>query len=131
MRHDLLYGLSSQEWLIQFVDILKLTPKEVESRFTAKILNKIIYIIKQLIRYVLNIDVDADVENSEALPIHRRQRTLKDLYIVEILIEVFFFISYKNGLESLFKHWKNEKEKIKQIFKLSYCLMGKVIKSNP
>jgi hypothetical protein len=88
---------------------------------------------------VLNIADEEDVETSEgttiikklALPITRRQKTLKDMYIIELLIEIFFFISYKNGLESLFKHWKNEKEKIKTIFKLSYCLISKIIKGNP
>jgi hypothetical protein len=54
------------------VDILKLPPKEVEVRFTSKVLSKVIFIVKQLIRYVLNIGEEDDVENSEALPVMRR-----------------------------------------------------------
>jgi hypothetical protein len=45
-KRDLLFAFSSQEWLIQFVDILKMHPKEVEVRLTSKILNKITLIIK-------------------------------------------------------------------------------------
>lgn len=51
--------------------------------------------------------------------------------MVEVLIEIFFFVSYKNGLEVVFRHWKTEREKVKQIFKLSYELVGRVMKGNP
>jgi hypothetical protein len=46
-------------------------------------------------------------------------------------MEIIFFMSYKNGLEKLFKQWKSERERTKQIFKLSYMLIEKMIKNNP
>lgn len=51
--------------------------------------------------------------------------------MIEVMMEIIFFISYKNGIETLFKRWKSEKEKLKNIYKLSFKLVEKLTKLNP
>lgn len=68
---------------------------------------------------------------SKALPLKRRQIYLKDLQMIEVVMEIIFFISYKNGIETLFRRWKSEREKLKNIYKLSYKLIEKMTKNNP
>ena len=72
-----------------------------------------------------------DIDNSESLPNKKRQRYMKDLLMIEIIMEIIFFMSYKNGTDKLFKQWKNEREKLKSIYKYSYMLIEKMTKNNP
>ena len=130
-KQDLLLIMSSQEILLLFADILKLPPNEVEVKLNSKVLGQIVHVLKQLLSYVLSIKEQDEVEKSERLPLYNRQRYMKDLYMIEIIMEIIFFMSYKNGLEKLFKQWKSERERTKQIFKLSYMLIEKMIKNNP
>lgn len=51
--------------------------------------------------------------------------------MIEVIMEIIFFISYKNGIETLFRRWKSEREKLKNIYKLSYKLIEKMTKNNP
>jgi hypothetical protein len=51
--------------------------------------------------------------------------------MIEVVMEIIFFISYKNGIETLFKRWKSEREKLKNIYKLAYKLIEKMTKNNP
>lgn len=46
-------------------------------------------------------------------------------------MEIIFFMSYKNGIEALFKRWKSEREKLKNIYKLAFKLVEKLTKRNP
>lgn len=46
-------------------------------------------------------------------------------------MEILFFLSYRNGLDRLFKHWKAERDKLRCIYKLSYTLIEKMTKNNP
>lgn len=51
--------------------------------------------------------------------------------MVEIIMEIIFYMSYKNGLERLFLQWKSDRERTKHIFKLSYKLIENLVKNNP
>ena len=56
---------------------------------------------------------------------------LKDLHMIEVVMEIIFFISYKNGIETLYKRWKSEREKLKNIYKLAFKVIEKLTKRNP
>ena len=43
--------------------------------------------------------------------------------MIEILMEIIYFMSYKNGLERLFMNWKSDRERTKNIFKLTYMII--------
>ena len=51
--------------------------------------------------------------------------------MIEILMEIIYFMSYKNGLERLFMNWKSDRERTKNIFKLTYMIIEQIIKNNP
>jgi hypothetical protein len=89
--------------LLQFADILKLPPSDVEGKLNSKVLATIVQVLKQLLGYVLNLKDTEEVEKSECLPLQHRQRYMKDLHMIEVVMEILFFMSYKNGLEKLFK----------------------------
>jgi hypothetical protein len=56
---------------------------------------------------------------------------MKDLQMVEVTMDILFFLSYRNGLDRLFKNWKTERDRMKSIYKLSYVLIEKMTKNNP
>lgn len=51
--------------------------------------------------------------------------------MIEVIMEIIFFISYNNGIENLFKKCKSEREKLKNIYKLSFKFIEKLTKRNP
>lgn len=56
---------------------------------------------------------------------------MKELRMVEIMMEIIYFMSYRNGLEKLFMQWKSDRERTKHIFKLSYRLIELIVRGNP
>ena len=71
-KQDLFFIMSSQELLLQFADILKLPPQDVEDKLNSQVLAQIVQVLKQLLGYVLDLKDAEEVERSECLPLQHR-----------------------------------------------------------
>lgn len=87
--------------------------------------------MRKLLAYVTGSKDKNETEASENIPLKRKQRFMKDLQIVEVTMEILFFLSYRDGLDRLFKHWRTERDLLKSIYKLSYIMIEKMSKNNP
>ncbi|CAD8078308.1 unnamed protein product [Paramecium sonneborni] len=129
-KKDLLLITSSHEILKQFIDSLQLEDcKQIESIINEKILTQVLKVIQKLIAYLLNCEY-IHIDKCENLPIYSRQLFMKDLKMVEIIIQIIFYFWEKHKTMSLFLHKNYEKDKLRQICIYSYILIEKMARNN-
>ncbi|CAK78094.1 unnamed protein product (macronuclear) [Paramecium tetraurelia] len=130
LKKDLLLITSSHEILKQFINSLQLEDKlQIESIINEKILTQVLKVIQKLIAYLLNCEY-MNIDKCENLPIHSRQLFMKDLRMVEIIIQIIFYFWEKHKTMSLFLHKNYEKDKLRQICIYSYVLIEKMARNN-
>ncbi|CAD8065958.1 unnamed protein product [Paramecium primaurelia] len=130
LKKDLLLITSSHEILKQFIDSLQLEDSIlIESIINEKILTQVLKVIQKLIAYLLNCEY-INIDKCENLPIHSRQLFMKDLKLVEIIIQIIFYLWEKPKTMSLFLNKNYEKDKLRQICIYSYVLIEKMARNN-
>ena len=87
-------------YLNKLVEIFKLKRKDL---LTDYFLKKVIKVLESLIFFVLNIEDEANKNaiEIESIPPPERQRLVKDMKVIELLTDILYYPTCKDGLYSL------------------------------
>ncbi|KAM3147677.1 hypothetical protein pb186bvf_000005 [Paramecium bursaria] len=127
---EILYPLSSCEILSHFVDVIKTQQQHFTQIISPEKNQFILFCLKKLISYIAYGADDPTKKEAEiTIRDRKRQLIMKDQFFIEILVEILYNISYKNGSQKL-QLWKYQRDLIKEIFKSTYFLLTKLIYGN-
>ncbi|KAM3129578.1 hypothetical protein pb186bvf_018329 [Paramecium bursaria] len=120
-KRDILFVTSSLEILQQFCEAIRLPIIQLEQVLNENILQQVLNVIVLLINYL---------SDKDGKPKKNIQKYYKDMMIIEMVMQIIFFISMKNDISTIFQRRKLEKEKLRLIYINTYLLIEKMIKQN-
>ncbi|CAD8133692.1 unnamed protein product [Paramecium octaurelia] len=123
-----LQPFSAYGQMLYFVQQLQTNPLNFPYVIPPERMYQIQFLLNRLHEYLMD-KIDISDENADDLPIFERQIILKELYFIEILVELLYHLCYKKGTKKL-QVWRKQKENIQTIFSSTYQLMTKLIQNN-
>ncbi|CAD8053653.1 unnamed protein product [Paramecium sonneborni] len=129
-KTELVQAFSALEYLINFSGALKINHQYFASMANLEQIKQIEKLLAGLSKFIINLENDEEQdEEIDAFVNSRRQIIMKELYYIEILIEILYSLCYKSGTKKLL-FWKHQKQLIKTLFSETYSLLTKLIQNN-